>query len=239
MKEMKNLRFPISLPAGLLLLFFSACITDPVIPPEGIYIPPPTQDPGEENICVDGVISFEHQVLPIMVSACAYSGCHDVLTAEEGVILDTYENVRKEVSPGNPNDSELYKSITEGGDIMPPPPAMLLTGEQIGIIREWIVQGAPNTDCGTACDSTLTSFSMDIYPLLLDYCVGCHSSSRQDGGVDLSSYDKVTPYVNNGALLGTIREEQYYPIMPPSGSSFSLCRINQIQKWITEGAQNN
>ncbi len=224
----------------LLLTLLTACTTDPVIPAGGIPVKPPIQDPGETNVCADGLISFEHQIMPIMVSACAYSGCHDAISREEGVVLDNYENIRKEVSPGNPNNSPLYEYILPNSDdLMPPPPAPLLSQEQRDLIKLWIEQGAENTDCGTPCEPTKTSFELDIYPLLQDYCVGCHSTSRTDGMVNLEGYNNIKQYVDNGGLIGTIKAIEFYPIMPPTGSQMSSCRIEQIQAWITQGALNN
>lgn len=227
----------------LLIMLIVACKTDPIIPDGGIVAPdlPIVQDPGDENLCDEGVISFQHQVLPIMISSCAYSGCHDAITAEDDIELYSYEKVLKEVTPGDPNNSELYESIIEPdpNDIMPPPPASPLSNEQISIIRNWISQGANNTDCGTTCDSTAASYANDIAPLLQDYCVGCHNSSRSDGNVNLESHAKVVTYVDNGTLMGSIIHDPLYAKMPPSGSKLSDCRIAQVQKWIDEGAQDN
>ena len=226
---------------AVILLLGIGCTSDPIIPSGGIQLPPPVQDPGVTNQCENGIISFYHQVLPIMVSACAYSGCHDAETAEYGIVLDSYRNIIKEVTPGDPNDSELYESITESDrdDIMPPPPASPLTSTQILIIRQWIEQGAKETDCGVPCDPTQTSFVANILPLIQDYCIGCHSSSRTDGGVNLEDYNHILPYVLDGQLMGTIRHDALFAVMPPSGSKISECRITQIQSWIDEGAQNN
>lgn len=225
---------------AFLMLFFGACKSEPIIPDGGIQIPI-EQDPGDENPCPEGVISFQHEVLPIMISACAYSGCHDAATAEDDVVLDSYENVIKEVTPGDPNDSELYESITETDqdDIMPPPPASPLTSAQIRTIKDWISQGAENTNCGAPCDSTASSFASDIFPLLQNYCIGCHNVTRADGNVDIDSYDKIIPYVENGQLVGTMAHEPLFIKMPPGGSKVSDCRIAQVQKWINEGAQDN
>ncbi len=224
-----------------ILLIFIACKSDPVIPDGGLPPEPPVQDPGLNNPCEEGEISFQHQVLPIMISSCAYSGCHDPASAEDDIVLNNYENVRKEVSPGNANNSELYESITESDsdDIMPPPPAPRLTSAQIGIIRDWINQGAKNTDCGAPCDPEASAFAADILPMLQNYCIGCHNASRSDGGVNLESYDKVIPYVEDGSLIGSMKYEVSFAPMPPSGSRLSDCRIAQVQKWIDEGAQNN
>lgn len=228
--------------AFLFLIFIASCTTDPIIPPGGLpAVPaiPPVQDPGLASLCAEDLISFRHQILPILVSSCAYSGCHDAITAEHGVVLDSYETVIQEVKRGNSRDSELYKSITDSDEIMPPRPALPLTSAQITLIRDWINQGANNTDCGAPCDSTKTSFSADIFPLLQDYCVGCHNSVRSDGAVNLESHRKIIPYVDNGALLGVIRNDEFFPVMPPTGSMLSECRIAQVRKWIEEGAKDN
>lgn len=224
----------------LLLTLLVACTTDPIIPAGGLPVTPPTQDPGETDVCPDGIVSFEHQIMPIMVSACAYSGCHDAISREEGVVLDSYENVRKEVSPGNPRNSALYEYLLPNSDdLMPPSPAMPLTQTQRELIKLWIEQGAENTTCGTPCDPVQTSFSLHIYPLLQNYCVGCHSNSRTDGMVNLEGYNNLKQYVDNGSLMGTIKAIEFYPIMPPTGSQMSTCRIEQIQQWIAQGALNN
>lgn len=238
---MRPLKYVSGFVVFVIFISFNACTTDPIGSPNNTQTDPPIQDPGTDNLCDPGVISFQHQVLPIMISSCAYSGCHDAVSAKDGIVLTNYDNVRKEVKPGDPNDSELYESITENDpdDIMPPPPAAPLTTEQITIIREWINQGAENTTCGAPCDSTATSFSTDIFPLLQNHCVGCHNSTRSDGNVNLENYGRVIPYVQNGSLLGTIKHDALYPVMPPSGSKLSDCRIAQVRKWIEEGAKDN
>ena len=54
-------------------------------------------------------IYFQQQVLPILVSNCAMSGCHDDATHKEGVVLTSYQKVMAttEVRPGNPGNSKL------------------------------------------------------------------------------------------------------------------------------------
>ena len=228
--------------AFLGILLFAACTTDPIIPAGGIVEEPATEDPGETNPCPEGTVSFQYQILPIMVSACGYSGCHDRASHEEGVILVDYESIRREVRPGNANRSELYKSITEDpndDDFMPERPAAPLTSNQTRLIRDWIDQGANETDCGVPCDPTQASFSEDIFPILKDYCVGCHGNNREDGGVNLSSHAEILASVNNGSLIGAMKREISFAPMPPLGSYVSGCRIAQIENWIADGAPNN
>lgn len=216
------------------------CKTDPIVPAGGIPADPAVQDPGSENLCAASIISFQHEVLPILISSCAYSGCHDAASHKEGVVLDSYAKVMRTVNPGKASRSKLYRSITSGGEeFMPPRPAAPLNADQIATIRDWIDQGANNTDCGTPCDAGKSSFAADIFPMLQNYCVGCHSSNRTEGNVNLGTYQNIRRYAESGALIGTISHDAYYPAMPPSGSKLSDCRITQLKKWIDEGMQNN
>jgi hypothetical protein len=227
---------------AFLLFFTAACTTDPIIPAGGIVEDPPVEDPAETNPCQEDIISFQYQILPIMVSACGYSGCHDRASHEDGVILVDYESIRREVRPGDPGNSDLYESITEDpneDDFMPERPAAPLSSAQTRLIRDWISQGANDTDCGIPCDPSLTSFSEDIFPILKDYCVGCHGDNREDGGVNLSSHAEILASVNNGTLVGTMKRQISFAAMPPLGSFVSSCRIAQIENWIAAGALNN
>ncbi len=55
--------------------------------------------------------------------------------------LATYEGVKKIVTAGNPERSDLYKEIEEGEMPLQSPP---LSAEEIEAIRIWIAEGAPN-----------------------------------------------------------------------------------------------
>lgn len=237
---MKILHF-LSVAGPLCLLLAVACTTDPILPAGGIIPEDPIViDPGEGNPCTDGTISFQYQVLPIMVASCGYSGCHDRASHREGVVLVDYASVIREVRAGDANRSSLYRSITGNGeDLMPEPPAQPLTATQKQVIKDWINQGANNTDCGVPCDAANFTFSGEIFPMLQDYCSGCHGNNRQDGGVNLSSHAKILLTVNNGTLLGAIRHEPSFASMPPLGSGLSDCRVAQVKNWIDAGAPNN
>ena len=43
--------------------------------------------------CHSDTIYFEQEVLPILTSNCAYSGCHDQGSAEDDIVLTTYETL--------------------------------------------------------------------------------------------------------------------------------------------------
>ncbi|MFK7950038.1 MAG: hypothetical protein AB8G11_20780 [Saprospiraceae bacterium] len=218
---------------GLVVTVFS-CTTEPIIP-QGFNGEMPNGD------CVPGVISFEQEILPLLVSNCAMRGCHDAITAEDNVVLIDYESIMREVTPYDVNDSELYESMVEtGDDIMPPPPASPFSEEKLKLIRDWINQGAKNTTCSTGCDSTVTStFAAVVYPIVETNCVGCHNATRADGGVRLHTHAEIVTYVNSGSFMGTIEHQTGYPVMPTSGVKLSDCDISLLNQWIANGALND
>jgi len=74
--------------------------------------------------------------------------CHKFDVAKGGIKILNYRllvNVRKEVIPGMPDDSNLYKLIisTDEEVMMPPPGEKPLPPAAIATIRQWIQEGAP------------------------------------------------------------------------------------------------
>jgi hypothetical protein len=97
-------------------------------------------------------VYFESDVLPILRASCAKPPhaamqCHDD-NAEEDVRLDSYAAVMASdvITPFDPEESELYKKITETDEEKRMPPSAAgdpaLSSEQIAIIQKWITQGA-------------------------------------------------------------------------------------------------
>ena len=116
---------------------------------------PVTPPPTTNVVCHPDTVYFKQKILPLIVSNCAMSGCHDAISKKDGVILTDYTNIFKEVNTKNPTSSELYTSLMETGeDRMPPPPMAAFSNENIAIVLTWIKQGAKNNSCeasGTAC----------------------------------------------------------------------------------------
>lgn len=81
-------------------------------------------------------------------------------------------------------------------------------------------------------------FSEVLMPILDAECNTCHNATDRTDNVILDSYDNVLPYVNNGALIGTISHDNNYSPMPPSGK-LEACDIDRFKKWIAEGALDN
>lgn len=195
--------------------------------------------------CDPDSVYFENDILPLIVSNCATSGCHDAASAEDGVVLDNYENIMStgEVKSGRPSRSELYEVLTKSGDDrMPPPPASALSSEQIKLIENWIDQGALNNSCiaeETGCDTASVTLSATVRPVLTQWCQGCHNNTSASGGVNVESYTGLKAIADNGSLLGSIKHETGYKAMPQGLSKLDDCSIAKIEIWIREGAQDN
>ncbi|RLD54415.1 MAG: hypothetical protein DRI97_11570 [Bacteroidetes bacterium] len=197
----------------------------------------PVSDPVSVSTCNPDTVYFQNTILPLVVSSCATTGCHDQASHKDGVILTDYASIIKtgEVKPGDPNDSEFFETLTDDGDdLMPPPPYDPLSSEQIQMIRTWIVQGAKNNSCIDGCDTTNVTFAAQIWPMMEAYCTGCHSASAPGGGIVIADYTDMVSLAENGSLMGSIRWEAGYAKMP-TNQMLSECNINVLQKWIDDG----
>jgi hypothetical protein len=210
---------------------------------EYIYPPVIPIAPGNSGtMLVDTSVCFQRDVLPVFISHCAISGCHDAGTGKEGYILDNYQDiVRHDIRPGNSNGSKLY-TIMQSGE-MPRYPAPQVTGTELYNVKHWIDMGAHNdTNCSGNCDTSVYTYSLAIKPILNSYCIGCHSTaaaSSSGGGFILDTYTGVQAVALNGKLLGSVQHASGYPAMPLGISKLSDCEITQISEWINAGAQNN
>jgi uncharacterized membrane protein len=202
-----------------------------------------TKDKGAPVLpCDSGKVYFRNDILPIINSNCAKSGCHDAVTQAEETNLSNYKGVLKIVKPGKPARSKLMEVINSTGEeSMPPPPYTPLTDEQKNLISRWISEGARDIRCAqdTAnCTATGISFSKDIEPIIKLNCVGCHSNSIKNGGVDLSSYYNVHTEAASGKLYNSVAHNGSARPMPPS-LQLGTCDIKKIKAWIDEGMSNN
>ena len=194
-------------------------------------------------LCDPDSAYFVQDILPIFVSNCATTGCHDAQSHEEGVILDNYEHIYDEIDPYD-LDNSVFKLIIEDNNSnrMPPPPMPRLTPTQILTVANWILQGAPNNSCEEpifTCDTSNVKFGATVYPLMQNYCVGCHSGNSPSGGISLSTYNNIKAAALNGSLFGSINHSAGYSAMPKNLPKLNQCNINRIKSWIDAGALNN
>jgi len=214
-----------------LLISWSACRHQPPQPNPGATV--------SQN-CSTDTVYFVNDVLPLLQSNCAMSGCHDNGSAADGVRMTDYANVMDEVKAGNAGDSKLYKVIIRtDNERMPPPPRPAFTTAQKALIQKWINQGARNNSCLNRCNSTVFTYSGAVRPTLESKCTGCHSGTAPSGGVNLSDYTNTRTWALNGRLYGSIAHQSGFSPMPKNSAKLSDCEIQQVQQWIQAGAQNN
>ena len=216
--------------------------------PFGTVIPDPSDTtvvtPGHP--CHEDTVYFDLQILPILRSNCALSGCHDEASRQDGVILTSYQRVMQtaDVRPFNLSGSDLYKVITEtrADKVMPPPLRQRLSAEQIALIAKWINQGARNLTCDAnagTCQTADISWAQHIRPIIQNSCLGCHSGAAPGGGLNFSTHAGVAAVASNGRLFGAVNHQAGYVAMPLGGAKMPECVIQQIKSWIDAGAPNN
>lgn len=186
-------------------------------------------------------ICFEQDVLPIFVSNCTMSGCHNSQDKTNGYEFTSYETITaKGITPGDYKNSKVYEVLVSAFTTMPPSPYERLSTNKITTIAQWIELGAKNDTCTTTttCDTTGVTFSQSVLPIFDAYCNGCHSGASPSGEINLTSYAQVVT-VNTDRLLGSINHASNYSPMPQNTDKLSDCNIALIAKWIADGSPNN
>jgi hypothetical protein len=195
---------------------------------------------GQGSGYVNRLACFSRDILPVIVSRCASTGCHDAITHQNGYVFSSYSTTMTAVTPSNPGESKLYEVIkfAAGEDKMPPTGSPRLTAAEVDSIAAWISYGALNQFCGETCDTiNPVTFSGTIWPIMQTSCTGCHSGASPSGGVALANYNNVAAAASNGSLINALKGNGVTR-MPPGGS-FSACRIRQFEIWINNGHLNN
>lgn len=233
----KNL-FPIVTIISLLALslMYSSCTHEPEL-----YI---ENTPVISTNCDEDTVYFQNEVLPLLVSSCATTDCHNAIDAEDGIVLIDYASVIKfgGINLEQPEESEIYEVLVDEDedDRMPPPPNSGLSSQQKNTILNWIKQGAINNECAESeCDTTNVGFSASVWPVLETNCVGCHSGADAGGQVQITNYSEVVTLVENGRLMGAIKHMEPFVPMPKDGNKLSDCDIAKFDIWIQNGTKND
>jgi hypothetical protein len=208
-------------------------------------IPNPIEpDPSGQISCHPDTVYFQQQILPLLSASCAFSGCHDAASAEDGVILDNYWNIMQtaDVNPGDPEGSDLYEVLVEDyddDDRMPPyPDYEPLSPAQIALIYNWIAQGALNNSCEDCVTENIT-YETVIGSLIQNRCQSCHSGASPDGGILLTNYAQVSNVAINGPMEEAITHTGSAAPMPYNSPQLPQCEVDQIVTWINNGAPLN
>lgn len=196
--------------------------------------------PAPGHPCDPDTVYFERDLLPLLQSSCAQSGCHDAITMQDGVRITDYISIMEtaDVDPYNPGESKLYKVIIEDEpqDRMPPPPAPAMSSEDIALVNKWITQGAQNLFCDEEeCDTTNISYSAPVSGIIQNHCLGCHNDNSPQGGISLEGYDNLVIVAADGRLMGSVKHKIGYQPMPQNSAQLSDCKIQQLEIWTNNG----
>lgn len=200
-----------------------------------------TQKIKTDTIKMDSVC-FERDILPIFKSNCALESCHDGVTGQEGIVFDSYSTFfYKGFVSGDALKSQVYNAIIrKTSRRMPPMPMPPLDSNQIVTIKKWIDQGMPANTCRQAIDTNQSSFKYSVFPIIRNYCYGCHNTKTQyPNDILLEDYSQIKTYADNGKLIGTIRHKLGYKSMPLNANKMDERLIRIIEKWTENGALNN
>ncbi|MCX6229563.1 MAG: hypothetical protein NTV75_10420 [Bacteroidia bacterium] len=181
-------------------------------------------------------VCFQRDILPILLSSCGTTGCHNQTSAKEGYVTVSYASVMANmVKAGAPNSSKLYTEVANNK--MPPSNYAKLTQASKDSIFNWIKNGALNETCTSNCDTiTAVTYSNQISALISRNCISCHSGSSAQKGILLDSYASVKIYLDNGRLLSSVKGTT---IQMPPGYKISSCELRQLELWKANGAKQN
>ena len=91
---------------------------------------------------------------------------------------------------------------------------------------------------GTICDTTTSTYSLRVEPIIKARCYSCHASGSNSSGLLLDSYTALKAYAGpGGRLMPDIKQVAgtSFNAMPKGGAKIGDCEISQIQAWINVG----
>jgi Planctomycete cytochrome C len=202
--------------------------------------PPDTIEIINTDPCDPDSVYFTNTILPLINSHCATEDCHDAISHREGVRLYDYTHIMQQVTPGSPNNSDLWDSMNENGeDAMPPSDYPQFTAQEMQMIQTWILQGAQNNSCTADCDPTQGSYANNILPVVNLTCGGCHGNTNPSGNLSLTNYSQISASALDGGLMNSLHGINGVSLMPQNTTGLPDCYIQQFQNWVDAGAPNN
>ena len=93
-----------------------------------------------------------------------------------------------------------------------------------------------------SCDTTNITYAVTVTNILNTSCNSCHGATTANlsgGGILLSTYAAVKPYVTNGKLINSIEQNGQASAMPKNMAKLDQCTINKMILWVNKGALNN
>ncbi|HZK96233.1 MAG TPA: c-type cytochrome domain-containing protein [Prolixibacteraceae bacterium] len=181
-------------------------------------------------------VCFQRDLLPVLVSSCGTTGCHDQTSHKEGYTITSYASVMSNlVKAGSPTTSKLYTIIKNNS--MPPRPYPALSTTVKDSIYNWIKNGALNGTCVSLCDTAgVVTYQNQIATLISKNCISCHSGSGASKGILLDTYTNVKAQIDNGKLLAAVKGTS---IQMPPAYKITTCELREIELWKANGTLQN
>ncbi len=225
----------------IFVMSFAACKhdilnnTNTTVADTTVIVAPPIGGGSNTSPASSDTVCFNTEILPLYSSYCGSSGCHDVNSHKEGVILTDYAHIMNGIVAKKSSSSRYYTII---GGSMPPRSSTQMTTANIATIKKWIDQGALNSQCTNVCDTTVYTYSGAIQTILGNNCGGCHGTKPGTANVYLGDYASAKAYItaNSTIFLNAINYTSTTAVMNmPQSGKMVACKITQIQKWINNG----
>lgn len=91
------------------------------------------------------------------------------------------------------------------------------------------------------CTNVEPTYDLEIKAILNSECAtsGCHNSSSQAGGINLSNYISAETESEKARFLGTINHLSDYAAMPRNGNKLSEEQIKLLTCWVDNGSPEN
>ncbi|MBL8227567.1 MAG: PSD1 domain-containing protein [Bryobacterales bacterium] len=196
---------------------------------------------------------FETEVLPILRAKCM--SCHGEKAAQAGLSITTRDALLKggksgtAVIPGKSNDSLLLTLAASGKMPLAGPK---LTADELGIVRQWIDEGALNA--GEQAGSVRPQVAQrDVETILSAKCWVCHGRRDQQAGLDLRTFASMRKGGKSGPaivpgdpeaslLVKRIGAQQMPP--PKLQEQYSVRGLTEdefakVKQWIADGARQD
>jgi hypothetical protein len=212
---------------------------------------------------------FVKDVAPILVAKCGR--CH-VDRASGRVSLKSYTDIMAAqgglaIFPGKAAESQLI-DIIESGEM--PKGGLKVSDEELATLKKWIDDGAkfdgenrnelltvfaPKSDAGNMPEAEVkkstgketVSFAIDIAPVLIANCTGCHINAQNvRGGLNMNTFELLVRGGDGGAIFMAGKPAESALVqrikstgndrMPQGRDPLKAEVIAKIEKWIEEGA---
>lgn len=201
-------------------------------------------------------VNFAQEIQPILESTCVR--CHNAETTEGGLNLVSRESAMQgghtgpAFAPGRPQDSLLLSVslLPSDHEHAMPPKGPALAKSQTDRLEAWITEGAVWPDDVKLAVQVRIDFEKHIQPILEQECLACHSSTKPQGDLNLSTRETAfttghkSPSIRAGypdrspLYTSTTLAKDDKQLMPPIGKGGPLAQeaIEKLRLWITQGA---